>query len=43
MENGSDEVKRIAKYIAPSNDDSGVLEIIDQYLANQRPLHSTAV
>ena len=34
MKNGSEEVKNIAKYIAPSNNDSGVLEIIDQYFAN---------
>ncbi|MCE4052110.1 Cof-type HAD-IIB family hydrolase [Bacillus sp. Au-Bac7] len=37
MENGSDEVKDIAKYKAPSNNNSGVLEIIDQYFANQDP------
>jgi len=37
MENGSDEVKNIAKYMAPSNNDSGVLEIIDQYFAKQGP------
>lgn len=35
MENGSDEVKSIANYSAPSNNDSGVLEIIDQYFAKQ--------
>jgi FMN hydrolase / 5-amino-6-(5-phospho-D-ribitylamino)uracil phosphatase len=40
MENGSDEVKQIAKYMAPSNDDSGVLEIIDQYFAKQGPFFS---
>lgn len=39
MENGSDEVKNITKYIAPSNNDSGVLEIIDQYFVNQGPFH----
>lgn len=43
MKNGSDEVKSIAKYIAPSNNDSGVLEIIDQYLANQGPFHSNII
>ncbi|WP_318503889.1 Cof-type HAD-IIB family hydrolase [Bacillus sp. T3] len=37
MENGSNEVKHITKYIAPSNNESGVLEIIDQYFANQGP------
>lgn len=37
MENGSDEVKSISKYIAPSNNDSGVLEIMDQYLSKQGP------
>ncbi|WP_144549649.1 Cof-type HAD-IIB family hydrolase [Bacillus sp. X1(2014)] len=37
MENGSEEVKTIAKYLAPSNNDSGVLEIIDQYFENQGP------
>lgn len=35
MENGSDEVKSIASYVAPSNNDSGVLEIIDQYFSKQ--------
>lgn len=37
MENGSDEVKSITKYIAPSNTNSGVLEIIDQYFSKQGP------
>lgn len=37
MENGSDEVKNIADYLAPSNNHSGVLEIIDQYFAKQGP------
>jgi len=37
MENGSDEVKEAATYSAPSNNDSGVLEIIDQYFAKQGP------
>jgi hydroxymethylpyrimidine pyrophosphatase-like HAD family hydrolase len=27
--NASDKVKNIAKYIAPSNNDDGILEIID--------------
>jgi FMN hydrolase / 5-amino-6-(5-phospho-D-ribitylamino)uracil phosphatase len=43
MENGSDEVKSIANYRAPSNDDSGVLEIIDQYFAKQGPFHSNLI
>jgi FMN hydrolase / 5-amino-6-(5-phospho-D-ribitylamino)uracil phosphatase len=37
MENGSHEVKGIANHIAPANNDSGVLEIIDQYFLNQEP------
>lgn len=37
MENGSEEVKKAAKYIAPSNNRSGVLEIIDQYFAKEGP------
>jgi len=37
MENGSDEVKSIAEFTAPSNKNSGVLEIIDQYFTNQGP------
>ncbi|WP_010531772.1 Cof-type HAD-IIB family hydrolase [Lentibacillus jeotgali] len=40
MENASDEVKNIANYIAPSNEESGVLEIIDQYFLNQGPFGS---
>ncbi|MBY7142278.1 HAD family hydrolase [Virgibacillus sp. NKC19-3] len=32
MKNGSDEVKSSATSIAPSNNESGVLEIIDQYI-----------
>lgn len=39
MENGSEEVKNIAPYRAPSNNDSGVLEIIDQCLANEGPFN----
>lgn len=31
MTNGSDDVKKIAKYVAPSNNDNGVLEILEQY------------
>ncbi|MDF9841701.1 MULTISPECIES: Cof-type HAD-IIB family hydrolase [unclassified Paenibacillus] len=37
MENGSDEVKEAAKYMAPANINSGVLEVIDQYFAGQGP------
>ncbi|WP_138496495.1 Cof-type HAD-IIB family hydrolase [Paenibacillus pinistramenti] len=37
MENGSAEVKNAAAYTAPSNDKSGVLEVIDQYFAKQGP------
>lgn len=37
MENGSEEVRNTAKYVAPSNNHSGVLEIIDRYFANQDP------
>lgn len=32
MENGEDELKRIAKYEAPNNNDSGVLQILENYL-----------
>ena len=32
MENGEEKVKRIAKYIAPSNDEAGVLQVLEQYL-----------
>lgn len=32
MENAEPELKKIAKYIAPSNNDDGVLEVLDQYL-----------
>lgn len=37
MENGSDEVKEAAKYMAPANNNSGVLEVIDQYFTGQGP------
>ncbi|MDA1476327.1 Cof-type HAD-IIB family hydrolase [Bacillus changyiensis] len=39
MENGSEEVKNVAKYIAPSHHDSGVLEILDKYFANHDPFN----
>ena len=32
MENGSEEVKKTARFIAPSNNENGVLEIIDKYI-----------
>ena len=32
MENGEEKVKRMAKYIAPSNDEAGVLQVLEQYL-----------
>lgn len=32
MDNGFDSVKKVAKYIAPSNDENGVLEVIDHLL-----------
>ena len=32
MENAVDPIKKIAKYIAPSNDDKGVITIINQFL-----------
>ena len=32
MENGNEHVKKVAKYIAPSNNESGVLEIIEKYI-----------
>ena len=37
MENASPEVKEIAKYTAPSNNDEGVLEIIEQYFEREGP------
>lgn len=33
MANAEDHVKKIAKYEAPSNNDDGVLEVLDSYLA----------
>ena len=32
MENGQDSVKKIAKFIAPSNNDNGVFKILNKYL-----------
>lgn len=32
MENGEDELKHIAKYEAPNNNDSGVLQVLENYL-----------
>ena len=32
MEKGEEKVKRMAKYIAPSNDEAGVLQVLEQYL-----------
>lgn len=32
MANGNDNVKRVANYIAPSNNEHGVLRVIDEYL-----------
>lgn len=32
MKNGEEKVKRMAKYIAPSNDEAGVLQVLEQYL-----------
>ncbi|WP_075981610.1 Cof-type HAD-IIB family hydrolase [Bacillus massilinigeriensis] len=37
MENASDEVKMMTKYRAPSNNNYGVLEIIDQYFSRLGP------
>ena len=34
MANGDPEIKKIAKYEAPSNNDDGVLEVLDNYLNN---------
>lgn len=33
MANAEEQVKQIAKYEAPSNNDDGVLEVLDSYLA----------
>ena len=32
MENGQDSVKKIAKFIAPSNNDNGVFKVLNKYL-----------
>ncbi|AKG73120.1 Cof-type HAD-IIB family hydrolase [Salinicoccus halodurans] len=37
MENATDDVKQTAKYTAPHNNMSGVLEIIDQYFKGEGP------
>jgi FMN hydrolase / 5-amino-6-(5-phospho-D-ribitylamino)uracil phosphatase len=37
MQNGSDAVKEIANYTAPANNESGVLQVIDQYFSKQGP------
>lgn len=37
MENGSEEVKKAARYAAPSNNESSVLEIIEQYFSKEGP------
>ncbi|GGN54333.1 MULTISPECIES: HAD hydrolase family protein [unclassified Oceanobacillus] len=40
MENGSEDVKQLADYIAPANNQNGVLKIIDQYFAKEGPFNS---
>lgn len=37
MANGSDEVKTVAAHVAPSNNESGVLEVIDQFFNKKGP------
>lgn len=32
MENGMDEVKAVAKYVAPNNNESGVFKVLEKYL-----------
>lgn len=32
MENGQDSVKKMAKFIAPSNNDNGVFKVLTKYL-----------
>ena len=32
MENAHDEIKKVAKYIAPSNDDEGVMQVLKKIL-----------
>ena len=32
MENGNEMVKKTARFTAPSNNDNGVLDIIDEYI-----------
>lgn len=36
MENGQDSVKKIAKFIAPSNNDNGVFKVLNKYLNETR-------
>lgn len=40
MENGSEDVKQLADYIALANNHNGVLKIIDQYFAKEGPFNS---
>lgn len=32
MANGDERIKKLAKYQAPSNNDSGVLQVLEKYL-----------
>lgn len=34
MENAEPALKKVAKYIAPSNNNDGVLQVLDKYLNN---------
>ena len=34
MENAEPALRKVAKYIAPSNNDDGVLQVLDKYLNN---------
>ena len=36
MENGQDSVKKIGKFIAPSNNDNGVFKVLNKYLNETR-------
>ncbi len=36
MQNAHEDVKQIAKYIAPSNDDNGVIKIIKEVILNNK-------
>ena len=36
MENGDERVKKVADYLAPANTEAGVLQVIEQYLEEEK-------